>query len=111
VSQLKEDHALLIEIVREGGALALSYFHSSVKHWDKGYGDPVSEADHAVDDLLRQKLLDQVQQKLQSCYTKIILVVHRKLGLTIKVSTMQPILIIGPIALEVVAQMLCIVFN
>ena len=62
MSQLKEDHALLIEIVREGGALALSYFHSGVKHWDKGYGDPVSEADHAVDDLLRQKLLDHRPQ-------------------------------------------------
>ena len=62
MSQLKEDHAFLIESVREGGALALSYFHGGVKHWDKGYGDPVSEADHAVDDLLRQKLLDHRPQ-------------------------------------------------
>ena len=62
MSQLKEDHALLIEIVREGGALALSYFHGGVKHWDKGYGAPVSAADHAVDDFLRQKLLDHRPQ-------------------------------------------------
>jgi myo-inositol-1(or 4)-monophosphatase len=57
VSQLEQDYALLLDTVREGGALALSYFHDGVKHWQKGPDDPVSEADHAVDDLLRQKLL------------------------------------------------------
>jgi len=57
VSQLDQDYALLLETVREGGALALSYFHDGVKHWQKGPDDPVSEADHAVDDLLRNKLL------------------------------------------------------
>jgi myo-inositol-1(or 4)-monophosphatase len=56
VSQLEQDHALLLETVREGGALALSYFHDGVKHWKKGPDNPVSEADHAVDDLLREKL-------------------------------------------------------
>ena len=58
MSDLKEDHALLIKSVREGGAIALSYFHDSVKHWEKGYDDPVSEADHAVDEFLRNKLLE-----------------------------------------------------
>ena len=58
MSQLEQDHALLLETVREGGALALSYFHDGVKHWQKGPDDPVSEADHAVDDLLRHKLLE-----------------------------------------------------
>lgn len=58
MNELQQDHALLLETVREGGALALSYFHDGVKHWDKGDDDPVSEADHAVDDLLRRKLLD-----------------------------------------------------
>ena len=57
MSQLDQDYALLLETVREGGALALSYFHDGVKHWQKGPDDPVSEADHAVDDLLREKLL------------------------------------------------------
>ena len=57
MSQLEQDYALLLETVREGGALALSYFHDGVKHWKKGPDDPVSEADHAVDDLLREKLL------------------------------------------------------
>ncbi|MBT3370604.1 MAG: 3'(2'),5'-bisphosphate nucleotidase CysQ [Rhodospirillaceae bacterium] len=56
MNQLEQDHALLLETVREGGALALSYFHDGVKHWTKGPDDPVSEADHAVDDLLRDKL-------------------------------------------------------
>ena len=58
MSDLKEDHALLIKSVREGGAIALGYFHDSVKHWEKGYDDPVSEADHAVDEFLRKKLLE-----------------------------------------------------
>ena len=57
MTPLSEDHALLLETVREGGALAFSYFHDGVKHWDKGDDDPVSEADHAVDDLLKEKLL------------------------------------------------------
>ncbi|NQV61569.1 MAG: 3'(2'),5'-bisphosphate nucleotidase CysQ [Alphaproteobacteria bacterium] len=57
MSRLEQDYALLLETVREGGALALSYFHDGVKHWQKGPDDPVSEADHAVDDLLRKKLL------------------------------------------------------
>ncbi len=57
--ELTADHALLLETVREGGALALSYFHDGVKHWDKGHDDPVSEADHAVDDLLKKRLLDE----------------------------------------------------
>ena len=55
---LADDHALLLATVREGGTLALSYFHDGVKHWEKGHDDPVSEADHAVDDLLKQKLLE-----------------------------------------------------
>ncbi len=57
MTQLASDHALLLETVREGGALALDYFNNGVKHWDKGDDDPVSEADHAVDDLLREKLM------------------------------------------------------
>jgi len=42
--------------VRDAGALALSYFQTDVKQWDKGVDDPVSEADHAVNDLLFERL-------------------------------------------------------
>jgi myo-inositol-1(or 4)-monophosphatase len=42
--------------VREAGALALSMFGSPLKIWTKGGSSPVSEADIAVDKLLRQRL-------------------------------------------------------
>jgi myo-inositol-1(or 4)-monophosphatase len=46
----------LAEAVRAAGALALDYFKGTVKSWDKAPGDPVSEADLAVDKLLHQNL-------------------------------------------------------
>ena len=42
--------------MRQGGELALSYFGGDIKQWDKKPGDPVSEADLAVDALLRERL-------------------------------------------------------
>jgi myo-inositol-1(or 4)-monophosphatase len=51
------DHELLCEAVREAGQLAQNYFEQGVEHWDKAPGDPVSEADHAVDALLQERLL------------------------------------------------------
>jgi myo-inositol-1(or 4)-monophosphatase len=42
--------------VREAGALALSMFGMPVKNWIKGASSPVSEADIAVDKLLRERL-------------------------------------------------------
>jgi len=54
--QLIADHALLCAAVRDAGALALGYFQTDLKHWDKGKDDPVSEADHAVNDLLHARL-------------------------------------------------------
>ena len=53
---LAADFALLTAAVREAGALALSYFGADVKVWRKKHGDPVSEADIAVNDLLRERL-------------------------------------------------------
>lgn len=50
------DHAVLCDAVREGGALALSYFKADPEHWEKKKGDPVSEADIAVNHLLSAKL-------------------------------------------------------
>jgi myo-inositol-1(or 4)-monophosphatase len=43
--------------VREAGDLALTTFNASLKHWIKGKDSPVSEADIAVDNLLRERLL------------------------------------------------------
>jgi myo-inositol-1(or 4)-monophosphatase len=42
--------------VREAGALALSMFGTPLKQWTKGASSPVSEADIAVDNLLRERL-------------------------------------------------------
>ena len=56
MSGLAQDHALLIEAVRSAGPTALHYFHGEVESWEKGPGDPVSEADHAIDDVLKSRL-------------------------------------------------------
>ena len=47
----------LTQAVREAGALALRTFNAQLKHWTKGKDSPVSEADIAVDRLLRERLL------------------------------------------------------
>jgi myo-inositol-1(or 4)-monophosphatase len=44
--------------VRQAGALALGTFRAPLKTWTKGKGSPVSEADIAVDALLRQRLTE-----------------------------------------------------
>jgi myo-inositol-1(or 4)-monophosphatase len=44
------------EVLREAGALALKTFRAPLKSWTKGHNSPVSEADMAVDALLREKL-------------------------------------------------------
>ncbi len=53
---LKGDHALLVRAVREAGRLARRYFNAGAKSWCKDSGDPVTEADVAVDSLLRERL-------------------------------------------------------
>ena len=50
------DHSLIIEAVREAGALASRYFGGPLKVREKGPGDPVSDADLAIDSLLHRKL-------------------------------------------------------
>jgi len=47
---------VLIAAVQEAGALALSMFGPSVKSWTKDHGSPVTAADMAVNDLLRERL-------------------------------------------------------
>jgi len=53
-----DDAALLRDAVEEAGAVALEHFRAGVKSWDKAPGDPVSEADVAVNNLLRARLMD-----------------------------------------------------
>jgi myo-inositol-1(or 4)-monophosphatase len=47
----------LAAAVCEGGAVALKTFRGELKSWTKGASSPVSEADLAVDALLRERLL------------------------------------------------------
>jgi myo-inositol-1(or 4)-monophosphatase len=48
--------AHLAACVREAGQLALSMFRTSVRQWNKDGSSPVSDADIAVDRLLRERL-------------------------------------------------------
>ena len=50
------DLNLLEESVRAGGAIARGFFGGSYKKWDKSKGNPVTEADLAVDAYLRETL-------------------------------------------------------
>lgn len=53
-----EDLALLRATAREAGELALDYFErSDVRMWDKSKGHPVTEADIAVNALVRDRLM------------------------------------------------------
>ncbi|MGB8274428.1 MAG: 3'(2'),5'-bisphosphate nucleotidase CysQ [Alphaproteobacteria bacterium] len=57
LGSLAEDHALLCRAVREAGLLASKRFHAGEKGWDKRPGQPVSQADIAVDAYLEQELI------------------------------------------------------
>ena len=50
------DLALLEESVRAAGTIARSFFGGAFKRWDKGKGNPVTEADLAVDKFLGEHL-------------------------------------------------------
>jgi myo-inositol-1(or 4)-monophosphatase len=52
------ERALLTAAVRAAGELALKTFRGPVRQWVKGKSSPVSEADIAVDALLRERLGD-----------------------------------------------------
>jgi myo-inositol-1(or 4)-monophosphatase len=54
--RLARDTALLIDTVREAGALARSMFRTELKNWTKGASSPVSEADIAANDLIENRL-------------------------------------------------------
>lgn len=53
---LEGDHALLVRAVRQAGGVARRYFEAGAKSWHKKPDDPVTEADVAVDSLLRERL-------------------------------------------------------
>jgi myo-inositol-1(or 4)-monophosphatase len=54
---LAADRERLSAAVHDAGAIALKFFRGTFKSWTKGTGDsPVSEADIAVNDLLRERL-------------------------------------------------------
>lgn len=48
--------SLLLEAARAAGDVALSFWRRNPKVWDKGDEGPVTEADHAVNRLLEEKL-------------------------------------------------------
>lgn len=51
------DRRRLAATMRDAGAIAMTFFRGTFKSWTKGTGDsPVSEADIAVNDLLRARL-------------------------------------------------------
>jgi myo-inositol-1(or 4)-monophosphatase len=50
------DLALILEAAQAAGALALDMKRQGLKRWDKGGGQPVTDADIAVDTLLKESL-------------------------------------------------------
>ncbi|WP_439534146.1 3'(2'),5'-bisphosphate nucleotidase CysQ [Polymorphobacter sp.] len=53
------DLALAIRLATTAGQLALGHFHGPEDWWEKSVGNPVSRADIAVDDYLRQTLASE----------------------------------------------------
>ena len=53
---LTQDRALIEQTVRKAGEIARGYFGGDYKKWDKGKGQPVTDADLAVDTYLRETL-------------------------------------------------------
>ena len=51
------DLALIEQAARDAGAIARRYFGGDYKRWDKGKGQPVTEADLAIDKFLNEALM------------------------------------------------------
>ncbi len=51
------DYALITSVTREAGELAAALFAEGVKSWDKSPGNPVSDADIAVNELIKRRLM------------------------------------------------------
>ncbi|MBI1179886.1 MAG: 3'(2'),5'-bisphosphate nucleotidase CysQ [Alphaproteobacteria bacterium] len=56
-TDLSDRRRVMLDAVREAGVLAMDYFRTGAKKWEKAADDPVTEADLAVDALLRERLL------------------------------------------------------
>ncbi len=54
--ETNDDYALLLDAVREAGALARSLAANVPEHWKKDDGTPISHADIKVNELLKQRL-------------------------------------------------------
>ncbi|MDO9459285.1 MAG: 3'(2'),5'-bisphosphate nucleotidase CysQ [Alphaproteobacteria bacterium] len=52
----EKHHLVAVHAAREAGALAMTYFGADYAKWEKSRDNPVTEADFAVDLLLRQRL-------------------------------------------------------
>ncbi|MGH6870318.1 MAG: inositol monophosphatase family protein [Rhizomicrobium sp.] len=52
-----DDLGLIAQAAKDAGGIAKSYFGGHYKTWDKGKGQPVTDADIAVDNYLRAALL------------------------------------------------------
>ncbi|HEX5006114.1 MAG TPA: 3'(2'),5'-bisphosphate nucleotidase CysQ, partial [Hyphomonadaceae bacterium] len=53
---LESDLRLAVEVAREAGALSLDWLKKGAKTWDKSPGNPVTEADIAVNNLIAERL-------------------------------------------------------
>jgi len=53
----RNDTELLVHAVREAGVIARKFFRGDYRRWDKGHGNPVTEADIAIDRFLHDTLL------------------------------------------------------
>jgi myo-inositol-1(or 4)-monophosphatase len=60
VTEVRDDYAFhaerLVAALRDAGSVALKFFRGNLRIWTKGKDSPVSEADIAVDELLRERL-------------------------------------------------------
>ena len=56
---LSADAELLFAAVREAGAMGLELSSQRVRNWQKPDGSTVTEADHAINDFLQQRLMGQ----------------------------------------------------
>jgi myo-inositol-1(or 4)-monophosphatase len=54
---MDNDYLLLTSVTQEAGELAAELFATTVKSWDKSPGNPVSDADIAVNDLIKRRLM------------------------------------------------------
>ena len=53
----RDDTALVVAAVKEAGAIARRFFGGTYRKWEKSRGNPVTEADIAVNDFLKTALL------------------------------------------------------